>query len=244
MRPRGSVLNRLRHGVGLGPDHVGSQVPAVRPQRERDSPGDANQVLVFEGPIAAAVADTTTSHVVAPVGQHLALEALDDVAVATIAKDRAGEVAVAEVEPERPGVLEHPPQMPEDVQEVLDVELGRRFQAQAAEPGAAEQAGGAAVAGCPTPDGDHGETAGALRRRSTMRVASSAAPPVPAVGIAAPHDGRQVVVAEAPVLRRRDAAVNAVVRKRGQDLTGVAHVHHGAAALVGGGRAQARSGRP
>lgn len=43
-----AVPHPLRHGVGLVPDNVLPQIPAVRPQGHGQCPGNAQQVLVFE----------------------------------------------------------------------------------------------------------------------------------------------------------------------------------------------------
>src|SRR3954469_23409394 len=48
MRLRGTVLDRLRHRVGLAPDDVTAQVPAVSTQCEGEHPWDADQVLGLE----------------------------------------------------------------------------------------------------------------------------------------------------------------------------------------------------
>jgi hypothetical protein len=48
MRAGRAIADRLGHGIGLGPDHIGAQMPAVGLQRERHAPGNADQILTLE----------------------------------------------------------------------------------------------------------------------------------------------------------------------------------------------------
>ena len=48
MRLGAAVGDAFRHRVGLGPDDVLAQIPAIGLQREGDAPGDADQVFRFQ----------------------------------------------------------------------------------------------------------------------------------------------------------------------------------------------------
>ena len=97
------VADRLGHRVGLVPDDRVPQDPPVLLQRERDPPGQAEQVLRAQ-PGRAVGGD-----VLAEVGVHPGRAAA------------AGGVGVAEVEPARAVVGEHPPRLAEHVPHGVDV---------------------------------------------------------------------------------------------------------------------------
>src|SRR4051794_32303187 len=52
------VRHRLGHRIGLRPHDVGTQPPAVRLQRERDTPRDADEILRFKARLTFAPAES------------------------------------------------------------------------------------------------------------------------------------------------------------------------------------------
>src|SRR5215472_9567120 len=130
---RGPVGDRLRHRIGLRPDDVRAQPPAVSLQRQRDAPGDADEILGLEaGSNGVALRLHTLAQRLA-VTTGLTIDAMERRsgrdAFGRVAWRTAG-VAVPQVQPQRSVAAQHPPYLAEDLDHGRDVLLGRGLEAE------------------------------------------------------------------------------------------------------------------
>src|SRR5690606_624353 len=216
VRLRGPVGDALGHGVGFRPDDVGAQIPAIRLEGEGDAPGEADQVLGLE----------RRHHQSVPLREHWLpdLATVPGISALGPTVPVVGVVCVPEVKPERPTAAQNPPHLAEDLDHVLDVQLGRRLQPELAEPGAAAHTEPTTVV----------QAGGALVRTESARCRLFArenvftpppfllAPLVVAVRVPAPHGPGNTVVPEAPIRRRGDNAMDRFIRERAQHLPAIA----------------------
>ena len=113
VRPCRPVRHALRHRIGLGPDDVRSQIPAVRLEREGDAPWDAAKVFRLE---AGGSIVTWTGDAVACLMVGMATES-------------AARVAIPQIQPAHPVIPQHPPDLAEHAHHRLHVSVRRRLKA-------------------------------------------------------------------------------------------------------------------
>lgn len=214
---RGRHIALLRSRVetsppGETPDDVGSKPPPIGLEGEGHAPRDAHKVLRLQAGLSLLSAHPTG----------LAVERLDVFPTGVATPLRIVCVAVPEVEPERSVVPQHAADLAEDFNEMRDVEVGRRLQAEHAAPGPA----GAERAHFWFHRGAHGALMTSAERRVPFKRASPFRsrlnmdlPCMRAPGLAAPHARREAVVSEAPVGRGGDDALDGPVGER--ERTGI-----------------------
>src|SRR5713101_5905960 len=100
MRAGRAVAGRLGHRVGLGPNHIGAQIPPVSLKGEGDAPGNSDEVLGLEGWVPQAA----------------------------LARSRAP-MGIPQNEPKNTVVAEYAPHLAKDFNQGGDVSLRRRLEA-------------------------------------------------------------------------------------------------------------------
>src|SRR4029450_12898735 len=128
MALRRPVGDRLWHRVGFGPDDVGAEPPAVGLKREGDAPGDADEVFRLK-----ALSDEALPPMVYDIVA--TLRAWQRISIS--APGLPPRVRIPEIHPTCAIGPQHPPHLAEDLDEMLDAELWRRFEPEDAAPGAA-----------------------------------------------------------------------------------------------------------
>ncbi len=218
MRPVGAVPERLGHRVAFRPDAVGAEPPAAASELERDPSRDSREIRRFDFSKPGgrpSVPSTAPGLGRIPFSRERLPGGTPDRAI--------GMVRVAEIQPEGPVRPQHSANFVEDRGEVIDKEIGVRFEAQLTEPALAARA----RPGRPMLD-VRPRMAGVSRRtvRHTERRASppgwESLPIVTARGVSAPEHGRDSIVPQPPVGRRGDDTVNRLVGRRPEDLPDLA----------------------
>src|SRR3990167_7362229 len=137
---RRPIHHALGHRVGLVPDDVRAEPPAVRLEGEGDAPGYSNQVFRLESGDRHTVrlrhrpdrgtcvrllgAPTPTAAMSVP---RIALSAT---AGAHADAARSGRVTIPQIQPQRPVIAQHPPHLAEDHDKMRDVQLWRGLEAE------------------------------------------------------------------------------------------------------------------
>lgn len=113
---RRPILHTLWHCGLLDPHDSRTKYPAIRLQRERDSPRQSHQIAVFQPPAIGHLAVTLLNQL---------LRVPDNRVGSTIAGAPIAGVTVADVEPKRTVVLQHAPHLAKDFDEVRHVLIRR-----------------------------------------------------------------------------------------------------------------------
>ena len=202
-----AIAHALRHGVGLVPDDVLPQIPAIRLECERHAPRDPDQILFLEPTGYPRRPRRSCS-----IRQAAIADAID-------ARTRPGAgIGITEVEPHDTVVSQHTPDLMEDGDQRRDKQGNIRFRADLLVTAfrTAMAAAGAEHAG---------RGVGAL-------VAPCTADDVVAVGIAT-DPRRRTVVSQVEVRRARHDALHREIGQRWQHVAAVTHEDtHAAASLA------------
>src|SRR5262249_34806378 len=225
VRLRRPVGHRFRHRVGLRPDDVGAEVPAVGLERQGEPPRHADQIFRLEARkgFAAAPTDLAMSSCgvyPAPAISLVRIE-LPHAAFATAALRR---IAVAHVEPQRAVRTQHAAHVAQHADHRGEVVLGRGLQADLlvhtaraapAAPLAVRHASSDAFLAVVGP-----HVRAAIESKRAL-VADKLAVEVTTRRIAA-LPARGPVAPQPPVRRRRDDALDALRRERRQHGAAIA----------------------
>jgi hypothetical protein len=120
VRLRRPVGDALGHGVGLRPDDVAAEIPAVGAEGEGEKPGDANEVFGFQA------VDVFRLAALSVLWCHASIAA--DV-VDSLALPPARVVRIPDVQPQRPVIPQHAPHLAEHFDHAGDICLGGGFEA-------------------------------------------------------------------------------------------------------------------